>query len=77
MLEDVLCQLHDMLAPAQEGAYTLADLRRMRPVSSLLFNVLFNLNKFVAFENRDPFASRHQGEADQVIGYAGHAVRMR
>jgi serine/threonine-protein phosphatase 2A regulatory subunit B'' len=52
LFEDVLCQLHDMLQPAREGCYTLADVRRTRPQSSLLFNTLFNLHKFMAYENR-------------------------
>ncbi len=39
------------------------DLRRSKPQSSLLFNALFNLHKFLSFENRDPFAMRaEQGE---------------
>jgi hypothetical protein len=44
--------------PAKEGCYTLADLKRIKPQSGLLFNTLFNLHKFLAFENRDPFALR-------------------
>ena len=52
LFEDVLCQLHDMLQPANEGAYTLADIKRMRPTSTLLFNTMFNLHKFLQFENR-------------------------
>lgn len=34
------------------------DLKRTRPQSGLLFNGLFNLHKFVLFENRDPFQMR-------------------
>jgi hypothetical protein len=54
--------------PPQEGAYTLADVRRARPQSALLFNTLFNLHKFLAFENRDPFALRAEslGEDGQA-----------
>lgn len=63
LFEDVVCQLHDMLLPAEEGAYTLQDLKRTKPLSGLLFNALFNLHKFLSFENRDPFAMRaEQGE---------------
>eukprot|EP00775_Hariotina_reticulata_P013808 gene13808-13929_t len=69
LFEDVLCQLHDMLQPAREGCYTLADVKRTRPQSSLLFNMLFNLHKFMAYENRDPFALRAEqlGEEGQVL----------
>lgn len=63
LFEDVVCQLHDMLAPEAEGAYTIKDLKRTKPQSGLLFNALFNLHKFLGFENRDPFAMRaEQGE---------------
>lgn len=64
LFEDVLCQLHDMLQPAKEGAYTLADLKRTKPQSGLLFNTLFNLHKFLAFENRDPFALRAEAQGE-------------
>eukprot|EP00878_Enallax_costatus_P010472 GHUV01010934.1.p1 GENE.GHUV01010934.1~~GHUV01010934.1.p1 ORF type:complete len:441 (+),score=166.87 GHUV01010934.1:1036-2358(+) len=69
LFEDVLCQLHDMLQPAHEGCYTLADIKRTRPQSSLLFNTMFNLHKFMAYENRDPFALRAEqlGEEGQVL----------
>lgn len=38
--------------------YTMRDLRRNRQMAGMLFNVLFNLNKFVQFETRDPFTAR-------------------
>jgi serine/threonine-protein phosphatase 2A regulatory subunit B'' len=66
MFEDLLCQLHDMLVPESEGAYTIRDLRRTRPNSALLFNALFNLQKFLGFEHRDPFAQR--AEAGEFAG---------
>lgn len=62
--EDVACQLHDMLAPQEEGKYTLRDLKRVRPLSGLLFSILCNLHKFLAFENRDPFAARQQEQEE-------------
>ena len=58
LFEDVLCQMHDMIQPAQEGFFTLQDLKRAKSLSGTLFNILFNLNKFVAFETRDPFLIR-------------------
>lgn len=41
---------------------TLRDLKRCK-LSGNFFNILFNLNKFVAFETRDPFLIR------QVISF--------
>lgn len=58
LFEDVMCQMHDMLQPAAEGVFTLRDLKRNRHLAGTLFNILFNLNKFVAFETRDPFVVR-------------------
>lgn len=36
-----------------------------RPDSGLFFNALFNLHKFLAYENRDPFAMRAEALAAQ------------
>lgn len=67
LFEDVLCQMHDMIQPAQEGCFTLQDLKRGRPLAGTLFNVLFNLNKFVAFETRDPFLIRQVCKQSLVL----------
>lgn len=42
----------------EAGTFTLLDLKRQRGLAGTLFNVLFNLNKFIAFETRDPFVVR-------------------
>ena len=60
--EDILCQMSDLLHPGQEGQFYHADF--VRPdkirVSGVFFNVLFNLSKFIEFEQRDPFLLRQQ-----------------
>ena len=58
LFEDVLCQMHDMIQPRSEGCFALRDLKRNRNLAGTLFNILFNLNKFLAFETRDPFLVR-------------------
>jgi len=58
LFEDVLCQIHDMVQPSVEGVFTLQDLKRQKSLAGILFNILFNLNKFIAFETRDPFVVR-------------------
>lgn len=40
-----------------ESYFTLRDLKGSK-LSSSVFNILFNLNKFMAFETRDPFLIR-------------------
>ena len=68
----------------KDGLLTLRDLKRCK-LSGNFFNILFNLNKFVAFETRDPFLIRQViGEwvdrdvarrvAGQVIGCKGRAI---
>lgn len=60
--EDILCQMSDLLHPEKEGEFYYKDF--IRPdkirVSGVFFNVLFNLSKFIEFEQRDPFLLRQQ-----------------
>ena len=60
--EDVLCQMSDMVHPAHEGAMTMEDLTKPEVVhhAGTVFDALFNLDKFISFEQRDPFAERHK-----------------
>lgn len=61
---DVLCQMVDLIFPADCAAITLQDLCRpeRRHVSGLLFDVLFNVHKFLRFESRDPFQEKQRRE---------------
>ena len=53
-----MAQAPDWILSMQEGIFTLRDLKRNKHLAGTLFNILFNLNKFVAFETRDPFTIR-------------------
>jgi serine/threonine-protein phosphatase 2A regulatory subunit B'' len=61
---DVLCQMIDMIDPKDPNAITLADLTKPDKVhiSGTLFDVLFNLHKFMRFESRDPFHEKQKRE---------------
>ncbi|KAI3730240.1 hypothetical protein L1987_61409 [Smallanthus sonchifolius] len=61
IFEDILCQIVDMIGPKDEGFFTLRDLKGTKLAGSV-FNILFNLNKFMAFETRDPFLIRQERE---------------
>ncbi|MCO5592340.1 hypothetical protein L7F22_046341 [Adiantum nelumboides] len=61
LFEDIVCQMIDMISPEKEGILTLRDLKRCK-LSGNFFNILFNLNKFVAFETRDPILVRQERE---------------
>ncbi|XWS76229.1 hypothetical protein CRYUN_Cryun01aG0157500 [Craigia yunnanensis] len=54
LFEDILCQIIDMIAPERKDCITILDLKGCK-LSGNVFNILFNLNKFMAFETRDPF----------------------
>ncbi|XP_038889903.1 serine/threonine protein phosphatase 2A regulatory subunit B''beta-like [Benincasa hispida] len=61
LFEDILCQIIDMIGPENETFITLRDLKGCK-LSGSVFNILFNLNKFMAFETRDPFLIRQERE---------------
>ena len=61
---DVMCQMQDMLSPATPGHFSLRDLRKTRQLAGTLFNILFNISKFVAYETRDPFLIRQEKTDD-------------
>ena len=49
-----------MIAPDDPLAITFNDLARKKNVSGVLFDVLFNLHKFMRFETRDPFQEKQK-----------------
>eukprot|EP00051_Salpingoeca_urceolata_P019223 m.278169 g.278169 ORF g.278169 m.278169 type:complete len:280 (+) comp19379_c0_seq1:1172-2011(+) len=51
---DCLCQVLDMVSPRVKTFITLQDLRRCGH-ASIFFNTFLNVNKFLDFEDRDPF----------------------
>lgn len=65
LFEDILCQIVDMIQPEREDYITLRDLKGCK-LSGNVFNMLFNLNKFMAFETRDPFLI-HQEREDPTL----------
>lgn len=46
-----------LLHVQDESYFTLRDIKGSK-LSGSVFNILFNLNKFMAFETRDPFLIR-------------------
>ncbi|XP_031284411.1 serine/threonine protein phosphatase 2A regulatory subunit B''alpha-like [Pistacia vera] len=71
---DILCQIVDMIAPQREDCITLRDLKGCK-LSGNIFNMLFNLNKFVAFESRDPFLIRQEREDPSLTEWDRFAHR--
>ncbi|XP_054822909.1 probable serine/threonine protein phosphatase 2A regulatory subunit B''delta [Prosopis cineraria] len=72
--EDILCQIIDMIGTENESYITLRDLKGSK-LSGSVFNILFNLNKFMAFETRDPFLIRQQRENPSLTEWDRFAHR--
>ncbi|MED6147754.1 hypothetical protein PIB30_046680 [Stylosanthes scabra] len=74
LFEDILCQIVDMIGPENEGFITLRDVKSSK-LSGNVFNILFNLNKFIAFETRDPFLIRQEREDPSMTEWDRFAHR--
>jgi serine/threonine-protein phosphatase 2A regulatory subunit B'' len=60
----MLCQMIDMIKPAKSDHLVADDFLQQEcaQVSGALFDALFNLNKYLMFEQRDPFVERQKRE---------------
>lgn len=56
VFEDCLCQMLDMVKPKSPGCISLRDLKNCK-LAYIFFNTFFNLDKYLEFEQRDPFAA--------------------
>ncbi|CAL0316704.1 unnamed protein product [Lupinus luteus] len=74
LFEDILCQMVDMIGPESEGYITLRDVKGSK-LSGNVFNILFNLNKFISFETRDPFLIRQEREGPNLTEWDRFAHR--
>ena len=61
---DVLCQMLDYLHPVNPLSITIEDMLKpdKRISSGLIFDLLFNMHKFMRFEMRDPFQEKLKRE---------------
>lgn len=62
--EDMLCQMMDMVKPKNTDTLVAEDFLQPEcaQVSGALYDALFNLNKYLLFEQRDPFVERQKRE---------------
>lgn len=49
-----------MIKPAHPNQFVMSDFTKNRLLSGVFFNSLVNLNKFIAYEQRDPFTMKHE-----------------
>jgi serine/threonine-protein phosphatase 2A regulatory subunit B'' len=67
LFADAMCQLYDMIPPSKEYQWTLQNFLDHPKSASIAFNCLFNYNKFVANELKDPF---NQEDVDRLPDYS-------
>ncbi|XP_053600846.1 uncharacterized protein LOC128669773 isoform X1 [Plodia interpunctella] len=60
---DCLCQMLDMVHPAEDGKITLTDLKRCK-LTPIFFDTFFNLEKYLDHEQRDPFATQRDSDCE-------------
>ncbi|KAJ2746757.1 Serine/threonine-protein phosphatase 2A regulatory subunit B'' subunit alpha [Coemansia sp. BCRC 34301] len=59
MLDDLMCQLNDLVRPEQSGLITLKDLRRVPPkLLPIFFDAFMNLTRFLEHDSRASFLQR-------------------
>ncbi|KAM7431835.1 Serine/threonine-protein phosphatase 2A regulatory subunit B'' subunit alpha [Porites harrisoni] len=56
VFQDCLCQMLDMVKPKVPGCIKLSDLKNCK-MAYIFFNTFFNLDKYLEYEQRDPFAA--------------------
>ncbi|XP_055492441.1 serine/threonine-protein phosphatase 2A regulatory subunit B'' subunit beta isoform X3 [Leucoraja erinacea] len=74
--EDCLCQLLDLVKPECEGKITLHDLKKCK-MANLFFDTLFNIDKYLEHEQKDPFSIQRQdveNEGPEMTDWERYAV---
>jgi len=59
---DLICQMWDLIRLGDKKCILLSDFKHPHAMKTggVLFDTLFNLNKFIGFEQRDPFSERQK-----------------
>eukprot|EP00471_Norrisiella_sphaerica_P012605 CAMPEP_0184495522 /NCGR_PEP_ID=MMETSP0113_2-20130426/31544_1 /TAXON_ID=91329 /ORGANISM="Norrisiella sphaerica, Strain BC52" /LENGTH=355 /DNA_ID=CAMNT_0026881739 /DNA_START=524 /DNA_END=1591 /DNA_ORIENTATION=+ len=73
LFTDVLCQLNDMIKPAEESHFTKRDLRKTK-MTTPFFNLIFNLTKHVLAEQRDPILIHQVHSTPELCDWDRYAI---
>eukprot|EP00825_Cyclidium_porcatum_P034195 TRINITY_DN36035_c0_g1_i1.p2 TRINITY_DN36035_c0_g1~~TRINITY_DN36035_c0_g1_i1.p2 ORF type:complete len:170 (+),score=28.05 TRINITY_DN36035_c0_g1_i1:176-685(+) len=58
--QDIICQMVDLLHPEDDIKFYFYHFKQFPTQSGIFFNLLTNLNKLVAYEQRDPFIQKNE-----------------
>jgi serine/threonine-protein phosphatase 2A regulatory subunit B'' len=73
LFADIMCQLVDMVHPDDQHRFTKKDILRTK-MGPLFFNVLFNMNKYLHYEHRDPVAIKKVHANPQWTDWDRYAI---
>ncbi|XP_064552919.1 mucin-5AC [Drosophila montana] len=73
--EDCLCQMLDMIKPANRDSITLGDLKRCK-MTHVFFDTFFNLEKYLDHEQRDPFAAQRDESTSDWDRFAAQEYEL-
>jgi serine/threonine-protein phosphatase 2A regulatory subunit B'' len=60
-LEDIICQMNDLIGPKRDGQFRLDEFfKRRKSNAGVFFSILLSLNKFMQYEQRDPFQLKQE-----------------
>ncbi|KAK1169678.1 serine/threonine-protein phosphatase 2A regulatory subunit B'' subunit beta-like isoform X1 [Acipenser oxyrinchus oxyrinchus] len=71
--EDCLCQMLDLVKPECEGKITLHDLKKCK-LSHIFFDTLFNIEKYLDHEQKDPFSRDGENEGQEISDWERYAA---
>jgi len=72
-MEDLICQLNDMVKPKTPNYITVKDIKAAR-MGSLFFNTLFNIIKLCIHESRDPNRAQHIIQTPHLSDWDRYAI---
>ena len=73
LFPDIMCQLVDMVQPLDQHRFVKKDLLRTQ-MAPLFFNMLFNMNKYLVYEHRDPVQIKQVHATPQLTDWDRYAI---
>lgn len=70
---DLLCQILDLVKPRENGKIRLKDLKQCK-LTNVFFDTFINLEKYLEYEQRDPFANLKDYDGPELSDWQKYAA---
>jgi serine/threonine-protein phosphatase 2A regulatory subunit B'' len=70
---DLLCQILDLVKPREQGKIRLKDLKQCK-MTNVFFDTFINLEKYLEYEQRDPFANMRDLDSPEQSDWDKYAA---